>query len=36
MALPTHQPAFNADDYLAREGTQVDRHQDLDGEMEAI
>jgi Uma2 family endonuclease len=36
MGLPAHQPVFSADDYLAWESTQVDRHEYLDGEVFAM
>ncbi len=36
MAQAAHQPAFTADDYLAWEPTQLDRHEYLDGEVFAM
>ena len=36
MGRPAHKPAFTADDYLAWEPTQLDRHQFLDGEVFAM
>ena len=36
MAQAAHQPTFSANDYLAWEPTQLDRHEYLDGEVFAI
>jgi Uma2 family endonuclease len=36
MAQAAHQPTFTADDYLAWEPTQLDRHEYLDGEVFAM
>ncbi len=36
MGLPAHQPVFTAEDYLAWETTQLDRHEYLDGEVFAM
>lgn len=36
MGLPAHQATFTADDYLAWEPTQLDRHEYLDGEVFAM
>jgi len=32
MGLPAHQATFTADDFLAWESIQLDRHEHLDGE----
>jgi len=36
MGLPAHKPVFTADDYLAWESTQPERHDYLDGEVFAM
>ncbi|HEY5579818.1 MAG TPA: Uma2 family endonuclease [Rhodoferax sp.] len=36
MGLPAHQPTLTADDYLAWEPAQLDRHEYLDGEVFAM
>lgn len=36
MGRPAHQPTFTADDYLAWEPAQLDRHEYLDGEVFAM